>query len=92
MRVKKIDILIPTYNRADNLKKNLDILFDTVIKNNLDGWINIIVSDNSSSDNTNEILNEYDNKYSFIYGFTPKNNIELEKKQYYVSNQQFENL
>ena len=50
-----LDILIPTYNRAVYLKKNLEILCGIVsrIKN---ATINVIISDNDSSDNTRDIV------------------------------------
>ncbi|MES9902105.1 MAG: glycosyltransferase, partial [Sedimenticola sp.] len=51
-----LTISIPTYNRAKNLCKLLDSLFDVIETNTLNKKIGIFVSNNASSDNTHEIL------------------------------------
>lgn len=52
-----LDIIIPTYNRARFLKKNLVRLLDYI--ENVDNLkINILVSNNCSSDNTSDVLSE----------------------------------
>ncbi len=52
----KIDILIPTYNRYDFVKKNIEHINELVIRDGLEDNITIIISDNCSSDNTYEKL------------------------------------
>jgi len=53
-----IDILIPTYNRAEFLKENI-ILLDKQIRGcNLQNFVGLIVSDNGSDDNTVQILSD----------------------------------
>jgi len=48
----KIDILIPTYNRADDLIYNLTLIQSELEQQGLFDKINIIISDNCSVDNT----------------------------------------
>ena len=51
-----ISIVIPTYNRA----KELNRAIDSVIKQTYINW-EIIVIDNHSGDNTDEIIKSYNN-------------------------------
>ena len=76
---KNIDILIPTFNREKDLNKNLKILTDIIISNNLSDSINIIVSDNNSEDKTEDILKHYSNTFNWIFYFKQEENIGLEK-------------
>lgn len=52
-----LTISIPTYNRLNYLKKNLNSLYDYISKYSIDD-IQIFVSDNGSDDGTAEYLNE----------------------------------
>lgn len=52
-----LDIIIPTYNRAKFLKKNIILLLEFIEKVD-DLIINILVSNNCSSDNTKNILSD----------------------------------
>ncbi|MEW6558405.1 MAG: glycosyltransferase family 2 protein, partial [Elusimicrobiota bacterium] len=52
----KLSICIPTYNRAKYLKENLAFLVPQIKnKNNVE----VVVIDNDSEDNTNEVVEEY---------------------------------
>ena len=51
-----ISVLIPTYNRPDQLKKNLLSLKDQSLKN-----FKIIISDNSENDISRNIVKEFKN-------------------------------
>ena len=51
-----LSILIPTYNRAIELKKNLDLLFDYIHQDKLEDRVCIIVSDNASPDATKDVI------------------------------------
>ena len=53
-----IDILIPTYNRAEFLRKNLLLLNRLINEGGLQSEFRIIVSDNCSTDNTPDVLEE----------------------------------
>ena len=61
--VYKLSIIIPTYNREEYIKKTID----SVIKQTI-GFENIelIIIDDNSKDNTQQIINEYAKKYSNI--------------------------
>jgi abequosyltransferase len=60
----KLSICIPTYNRA----KFLPELLDSIISQANDE-IEIVISDNASTDNTKEIVNEYKKKFNRITYF-----------------------
>lgn len=51
-----LSICIPTYNRAKYIKKNIELLIEFIKKNNLEKNIEIIISNNASSDETEKIL------------------------------------
>jgi glycosyltransferase involved in cell wall biosynthesis len=52
----KIDILIPTFNRSNFLKKNLDHIAIQINTSKNSNTFNIIISDNASSDDTEKII------------------------------------
>ena len=52
-----LDILIPTFNRIEPLKKNIELLICYISKLNCKDRIGIIISDNFSSDSTLDVLN-----------------------------------
>lgn len=47
-----LSICIPTYNRSEDLIKNLQILENQILNNRLERKVDIIVSDNNSTDDT----------------------------------------
>lgn len=58
--MKKISVLMSTYNGEDYIKAQLDSL----VKQNIDGFeLNIIIRDDGSSDSTNSILQNYEKHY-----------------------------
>lgn len=69
-----LSILIPTYNGAS---KFLDRTMSSIIEGVSlceEGTVEVVLSNNASTDNTLEILKQYD-KYSFIRYFTNETNI-----------------
>jgi glycosyltransferase involved in cell wall biosynthesis len=54
----ELSILIPTYNRGNNLRQNLLELDKIINGNNISDNVEIIVANNCSTDNTNIILEE----------------------------------
>jgi len=70
-----LSIAIPTYNRAEYLKINLKQLFDNINLLENPEQIEIIVSDNASTDNTEEIINKFKNQLIPIIHL--KNNVNL---------------
>ena len=67
----KLSIVIPTHNRAPFLDYSLEMHIPLVREYN----IPIYVSDNASSDNTNEIVNRWMEKYEFLYYYRNKKNL-----------------
>jgi len=57
----KVSIVVPTYNRANFLSACLDSIINQNYPN-----LEIIVTDDNSSDNTEEVVKDYINKYPFI--------------------------
>ena len=58
----KIDVIIPTYNRADYLKMAIDSVLDQTYKN-----FNLYVLDNCSTDHTSKLLKTYSaNQLTYI--------------------------
>lgn len=62
MESKLLSIFIPTYNRAHLIGDTLDEFINQIG----DQHVTIIISDNCSTDNTFEVVQEYVNKYPFI--------------------------
>lgn len=54
----QLTIVIPTYNRHKDLKKNLDLLEDQIVNSQLTNDIIVLVSDNCSTDGTYAMLAE----------------------------------
>ena len=55
-------IILPTYNRSDKINRAID----SVIQQTFTNW-ELIIIDNNSSDNTKEIVNNYNNKKISFY-------------------------
>ena len=72
---EKLSIFIPTYNRCNLLKDTLNSLVHEVHKYN----IPIIISDNNSTDDTENMVNEFKNKYTNIFYSKNKKNVGLDK-------------
>lgn len=67
-----LSICIPTHNRAPYLKKCLDSL--VCQPEFLNGAVEIVISDNASTDNTTELIRYYQNKYdNIVYHRNVKN-------------------
>ncbi len=72
--MEKIDVLLATYNGEKYLKEQVDSILNQTYKN-----INLLISDDGSSDLTVEILKEYEATDSRVKIFIQKNNIGLVK-------------
>lgn len=66
---KLLSIVIPTYNREVYLKRTLDGFIEQIQKYNLTDFVNIVVSDNASSDNTAKLLKEYQELYPIFFSY-----------------------
>ena len=67
-----LSICIPTYNRAYILKQSLDSL----VSQNKFSEVEVVISDNCSTDGTQELVAEYVKKYPNIRYFRNEKNIE----------------
>lgn len=81
-----IDILIPTYNRKNDLIKNLSILKSQIIRNNFENRVKILISDNFSNDGTEHSVLEFidANATLNIAYYKQKENIGLEKNTVFI--------
>lgn len=68
-----VSICIPTYNRSSNLRKTIESI--VIQQEFVDKKVEIVISDNASTDNTEEVGREYANKYENISYFRNKENI-----------------
>lgn len=68
-----LSICIPTYNRAEYLKKSLEAI--VAQEEFRAGIVEIIVSDNASDDGTESLMNHYAESYSNIYYYKNEKNI-----------------
>lgn len=66
----KLSVLIPTFNREKYVEQALNSLIHQEFKD-----LEIICSDNASTDNTFQILKDYAKKYRFIKVFQNKKNL-----------------
>lgn len=81
-----LSILIPTYNRCDFLLKNLVSLKEIICKGNYLDDVQLIISNNFSSDNTNSTVHEFinNNPTITINYYNQEENIGLEKNALFV--------
>jgi abequosyltransferase len=69
----KLSIGIPTYNGS----KTIAMCLNSIIPQIVDG-VEIVISDNASTDNNREIINEYEKKYSFIHCYYNSENVGMD--------------
>ena len=72
-----LSIAIPTYNGAKYIRDALDTII--VQLNDVDEEIEIVISDNASTDETPEIIKEYQKKHSFIKYFCNEENLGADR-------------
>lgn len=71
-----ISICIPTYNRVNYLKKSIDsIICQPEFKS---GEVEIIISDNASTDGTEELGKKYESDYDNVKYYRNSDNISIE--------------
>jgi len=71
-----LTIAIPTYNRAEFLRKCLDNIYSQVSNNSR---FEVLVCDNDSTDNTSEIVHEYMKEYDSLVYCKNEENIGVSK-------------
>lgn len=75
----KLSILIPTYNRCNDLRKNLELLCTYIRDNQLESEVRICVSDNASTDNTESLLHTFLSQGVCVEYYRNKTNIGYSK-------------
>ena len=68
MVMPKVSVIVPVYNVYDYLDKCLDSLVNQTLKD-----IEIIVVNDGSPDNSQEIIDKYSKKYKNIFGYVKEN-------------------
>lgn len=78
-----LSICIPTYMRADLLDISLNELLSL---NNFDDQVEVVISDNASTDNTSDIVRKYQEKYPYkrIRYYRSESNIGAVENSYRV--------
>lgn len=66
----KLSIAIPTYNRASILDRALDNIASQISSEN---DIQVVISDNGSTDNTHDIVEKYTSRLNIKYAALPEN-------------------
>ena len=69
----RLSVAIPTYNGAKYIREALDSIISQL--DEINEGIEIVISDNASTDQTPEIIREYQKKYSFIKYFRNNENL-----------------
>ncbi|MBE6467080.1 MAG: glycosyltransferase family 2 protein [Alphaproteobacteria bacterium] len=64
-----LSICIPTYNGEKYIKHNIDNILQQIAKDKISG-VEIVISDNCSTDNTKSIVNEYIRKHPKIIRYS----------------------
>lgn len=68
-----LSIGIPTYNGAEHIRESLDSVINQI--DDFDDEIEIVISDNASTDETPDIVKQYTQKYHFIKYFRNEKNV-----------------
>ena len=80
MKQDLLQILIPTYNRIDFLKKNIIMLDKYITELSLDKNVSIVICNNASTDKTKEVLDTLSaDLKTKMYIYNNNENIGLEK-------------
>ena len=61
-----LSICIPTYNRAECLDINVRSIVDQIILSKLEKIVEVVIVSNASTDNTDEVADQFVKSYSFI--------------------------
>ncbi len=74
-----LSICIPTYNRAAFLPECLDSIVSQYSDENVFKNIEVVIADNASTDNTQEVVKKYLEKYSNITYFRNEKNLGFDR-------------
>jgi len=78
----KLSICIPTYNRSLYLAECLNSIFQSMV--GYESYIEIIISDNASTDNTKQVLDAILIAYPWIQYYRHETNIGAERNFYHL--------
>ena len=78
-----LSICIPTFNRSQKLENTINCIASQ-IKEPLVNLVEVIVSDNHSTDSTDKVCNFYSKKYPFIKYHRQKINLGAERNYFYT--------
>jgi len=73
----KLSVAIPTFNGSRYIREALDSIISQL--DDIDEEIEIVISDNASTDQTPEIIREYQKKYPFIKYFCNDENLGADR-------------
>jgi len=74
-----LSICIPTYNRASFLKQCLQSIVSQFQNETVRSQVEIVISDNGSTDNTQEIIQEFASRFSNIVSIKNSDNIGFDR-------------
>lgn len=74
-----LSICIPTYNRASYLRECLDSIIPQIEKNSLDEKVEIVIADNASSDDTENIVATYISLFPGLTYFKNETNLGFDR-------------
>ena len=82
----RLSILIPTYNRCQDLLRNLQLLEQFIIKSKLTEQVNVVVSNNASTDDTSRVIQDFQkrSKIEVVFLNDQEKNIGLEANALYI--------
>ncbi len=66
---KILSIVIPTYNRVNFLKTNVELLINQIKTAKLENIVEVIISNDASKDETADFINHINKSYDFLRGF-----------------------
>ena len=62
----KFSVAIPTYNNSKFLNKQLEIIFNNLKKIKLKNFLEVVISDNCSNDDTQSIVKKFKKKIKHV--------------------------
>lgn len=74
-----LSICIPTYNRSKYLKECLDSIVSQMSNQDIYEQIEIVITDNASTDDTTKTVQEFQKKYSNIHYFRNEKNLGFDR-------------
>ncbi|MFA6486017.1 MAG: glycosyltransferase family 2 protein [Candidatus Magasanikbacteria bacterium] len=74
-----LSICIPTYNRANFLKKNLDSIISQFNDRNIKELVEVVISDNASTDDTAMVVKSFQERFDNIKFFENDQNLLFDR-------------